>query len=124
MLGAVYVVALGGVALHGIVLWEDPLQRAAALAVTALALGLTVNMVRNGTFAPRATIELRAEPDGDRGWFSLVAAGRAVPADVVLEYADGTEQRVRGASGEIARFDALRRVTLHPAVAGRRARPS
>jgi hypothetical protein len=114
VLGAVYVVALGGVALHGIALWEDPLQRAAALAVTALALGLTVSMVRSGTFTPRATLELRAEPGGDAGWFSLVAAGRAVVADVVLAYADGTEQRVRAASGEIARFDALRRVTLTP----------
>ena len=71
-------------------------------------------MVRSGTFAPRATIELRAEPDGERGWFALVAAGRAVEAEVVLEYADGTEQRVHGASGEIARFAALRRVTLTP----------
>ena len=114
VLGVVYVVSLGGVALHGLVLWEDPLQRAAALAVTALALVLTVNMMRNGTFAPRATLELRAEPDGDRGWFSLVAAGRALPADVVLEYADGSEQRVRGASGEVARFGALRRVTVTP----------
>ena len=114
VLGAVYVVALGGVALHGLVLWEDPLQRAAALAVTALALVLTVSMVRSGTFAPRATLELRAEPDGERGWFALVAAGRAVEAEVLLEYADGTEQRLRGASGEIARFEALRRVTLTP----------
>ena len=114
VLGAVYVVALGGVALHGLVLWEDPLQRAAALAVTVLALVLTVSMVRSGTFAPRATLELRAEPDGERGWFALVAAGRAVEAEVLLEYADGTEQRLRGASGEIARFEALRRVTLTP----------
>ena len=42
VLGVVYVVALGGVALHGLVLWEDPLQRACALAVTALALAMTV----------------------------------------------------------------------------------
>jgi hypothetical protein len=37
-----------------------------------------------------------------------------VEADVVLAYADGSEQRLRAASGEIARFDALRRVTLTP----------
>ena len=114
VLGTVYGIALGGVALHGIALWEDPLQRAAALAVTVLALVLTVNMVRGGTFAPRATIELRADPGGDAGRFSLVAAGRAVPADVVLTYADGTEQHVSGASGEVARFGALRRVTVTP----------
>jgi DNA-binding MarR family transcriptional regulator len=114
VLGAVYVIALGGVALHGIALWDDPLQRAAALAVTVLALVLTVNMVRGGAFVPRATIELRADADGDVGWFSLVAAGRAVVADVVLEYADGTEQVERAASGEIVRFASLRRVTLTP----------
>lgn len=114
VLGGVYAIALGGVALHGIALWEDPLQRAAALAVTALALGLTIGMVRDGTFAPRATVELRAEPGGDRGWFSVVAAGRAVAADVVLAYGDGSQERVRAASGEIARFAALRHVTLTP----------
>ena len=32
----------------------------------------------------------------------------------MLAYADGSEQRVRGAGGEIARFDAVRRVTVTP----------
>ena len=52
LLGAVYAIALGGVALHGLVLWDDPLQRACAFAVTALAIVMTAGMARDGAAAP------------------------------------------------------------------------
>lgn len=112
LLVAVYVVALGGVALHGLVLWEDPLQRACALAVTVLALGMTVSMVRRGTLAPRATIELRHVEDDEAGTFSVLCAGQPATADVVLGYARGDELRLRGAAGDIPRFASLRRVSV------------
>jgi hypothetical protein len=114
VLVGVYVVALGGVALHGLVLWEDPLQRACALAVTALALGMTVSMVRRGTFAPRATIELRHVDDDEGATFAVVCAGQPAIADVVLEYDGGDEVRVRAAAGDVPRFAALRRMTIAP----------
>jgi amino acid permease len=43
--------------LHGTVIWQEPLQRAAALAVSVLTLGGTIALARRGTFAaPRARV--------------------------------------------------------------------
>jgi amino acid permease len=113
VLGAVYAIALGGVALHGLVIWEDPLQRAAALGVTALALVMTVRMARDGTFAPRATVQLRHDVETDTGWLTLVRAGRPAPAEILLEYAGG-ERGAPSADGAIPRFSALRSVRFTP----------
>ena len=109
----VYVVAVGGVAVHGLYLWEDPFQRACAIAVTLLALVMTARMARGATFAPRATIELRLDADGDEARLSLVSAGRPAVADVVLAYDDGGEQRLEDGA-VISRFAALRSVTVTP----------
>ncbi len=114
VLVAVYVVALGGVALHGLVLWEDPMQRACALAVTALALAMTVGMMRRGTFAARATVELRHVDDDAAATFSVVCAGRPLCTDIVLEYDRGDELRLRATAGDIPRFTSLRRMAVTP----------
>ena len=124
VLVAVYVVALGGVALHGLVLWEDPLQRACALAVTALATAMTVSMVRRGTFAARATVELRHVDDDAGAMFSVICAGRPLCADIVLEYDRGDELRLRAAVGDIPHFASLRRIELTPDWAGVAAIPA
>ena len=113
VLGAVYAVALGGVLVHGLFLWDDPLQRAAAFAVTALALVMTASMARSGAFAPRATVQLRHDAVSDTGTFALVLAGRPADAEVLLEYGDG-ERGAPAADGEIARFSALRSVRFVP----------
>jgi hypothetical protein len=112
VLAAVYAVAIGGVALHGLVLWDDPLQRAAALLVTLLAAAMTVGMARGGSFAPRATIELRHDDQDDSARFAVVAGGRLVAAEVGLSYDDG--ELLMGAGGEIERFSALRSLSVAP----------
>jgi hypothetical protein len=113
VLGAVYAISLGGVALHGLFIWDEPLQRASAFVVTALALAMTAGMVRDGVFAPRATVQLRHELETDTGRLSLVLAGRPAPAEVVLDYSDGA--RVVTAAGDaIAGFSALRRLSVTP----------
>ncbi|HEY1538244.1 MAG TPA: hypothetical protein VGF63_02520 [Solirubrobacteraceae bacterium] len=114
VLGGVYTIAVGGVALHGAVLWTDPLQRACAIAIAVLALALTARAARGGAFAPEATIELRHDAIDATATLAIVAAGRAVLADVVLAYDDGREQRARGARINVARFEALRRVVVTP----------
>ena len=111
LLWTVYAITLGGVALHGLVLWEDPVRRLSALFVTVVALAITASMLRNGTFARRATIELCHDGIDDSARFSIVASGRPAAADVVLEYADG-EQRLRGATGEIPAISTLRRAVF------------
>ena len=113
VLGGVYAIALGGVALHGLFLWDDPLQRGCAFAVTALAVVMTAGMARDGTFAPRATIQLRQDLESDTGALTLVLAGRPVPAEVVLEYAGG-ELVAAPPDGDIARFSALRGLRVTP----------
>jgi hypothetical protein len=111
LLVVLYAIALGGVALHGLVLWADPLQRAVAIGVTGLALAMTASMVRSGTLAPRATIELREDGADDPAQFSIVTAGAPTLADVVLEYEDG-ERCVRADAGEIPAPSSLRRAVF------------
>jgi amino acid permease len=109
----VYVVAVGGVAAHGLYLWEDPFQRACAIAITLLALAMTFRMARGETFAPRATIELRQDVEDDEAQLSLVTAGRPATAEVLLAYVDGSERRLRDGD-VIPRFASLRSVTVTP----------
>ena len=119
VLAVVYAIALGGVLVHGLFIWDDPLQRAAAFGVTALALVMTAGMVRNGTFAPRATAQLRHDIAADTAQFSVVVAGHRARTEAVAEYDDG--RRVPLAEDTpIDRFSALRSVIFRPdwAVAG------
>ncbi len=117
VLATVYAIALGGVLVHGLFIWDDPLQRAAAFAVTALALVMTAGMARSGTFAPRATAQLRHDLAADTAQFSVVMAGRPALAEAVAEYDDG--HRVVLADGApIDRFSALRSVAFTPDWAG------
>jgi amino acid permease len=45
-----YLLYLAGLFLHGLVIWENPVQRVAALAVGVVMLGLTTALLRRGTF--------------------------------------------------------------------------
>jgi hypothetical protein len=48
---------LVGLFLHGLIIWQDPLQRVAALTVSTMTLGGTILLARRGTFAgPRAPV--------------------------------------------------------------------
>ena len=107
--------ALGGVALHGLVLWEDPLQRAAALLVDRgrrradgeHAAQRHVRAARDDRAAPR-----RARDDSAR--FSIVAAGRPALPTSCSTTATATSSRMRAATGEIPRFSSLRRAVFSP----------
>ena len=72
---------------------------------------MTAGMTRNGTFAPRATAQLRHDLAADTAQFSVVVAGRPARAEAVAEYDDG--RRIALADGApIDRFSALRSVTF------------
>jgi amino acid permease len=51
--GGIYVLYLAALFLHGLVIWEHPLHRLAALATGVMALSLTVALARRQTFARR-----------------------------------------------------------------------
>jgi len=116
----IYLLFLASLFLHGLVIWENPVQRAAALAAGLLMVGATMAMARRGAFASRLVVELRedqrgrglcpesrrAQPEG-QATFVITAGGQPATAEVRLGYADG-ERRVRAATAEIPTFSALR----------------
>jgi amino acid permease len=111
LLGAIYLLFVAGVFLHGLVIWDDPFKRGAALLAGVAMVAMTLTMARRGAFAPRTNLELR-DGDGDgAAAFAVTATGRPAEADVLLEYPDG-ERRLRAARGEIPAFPSLRRVTF------------
>jgi amino acid permease len=135
----VYLLFLASLFLHGLVIWENPLQRAAALAVGLLMLGATIAMARRGAFASRVVVELREDRREQRlcpeapsrgfvaspaerlsrgaqpeGWatFAITASGQPASAEVRLGYGDG-ERQIQTATGQVPRFSSLRYVNFH-----------
>ena len=83
---------------------------------------MTVSMVRRGTFAPRATIELRAEPDGDDAARSpLVRAGRPVQSPTSCSSTPAaTRTRARPPAARSPRFARAAPDRGHPGLGRRR----
>ncbi len=111
----IYMLFLASIFMHGLIIWQDPLQRAGALIAGFGTLGLTVDMIRRRSFAPRAVVELRQDVDEvegeERASFTVTASGRPQEAQVELGYAEGVE-RCRATAGQVDRFSALRHVTF------------
>jgi amino acid permease len=109
--GGISVFFLIGILLHGLVIWEDPIERAAALAIAALTVGLVVSILRGPSFRRAVAIEIRDAPRGVmEPAFSVVVAGQSRPAEVTLDHDDGTS-KVTGATGPV-RLGSLRRATF------------
>ena len=108
----VVAVYLGGILAHGLVIWEAPLERAAALLVSAVMVGLKIMFVRRGVFEPRASIEVRADQArGDQVEVDVTAAGKRVEGSARLELADGETALAAGRDGG-RRLRDLRSVTV------------
>jgi amino acid permease len=104
----VYLLYLAGLLLHGLVIWENPGQRAVALVVGVMMLGVTIALVRRGSFAPRLVVELRQDQsEGGRALFNITVGGQSVPAAVRLGYPDSEKQH-EAATGEVPAFSSLR----------------
>jgi len=112
--GGIYLVALGSLFLHGLLIWQDPFRRAVALLVGVVVLGTTYLMVRQGAFARRLVIEIRQDRAAEgAGTFTVTDSGRAATqARVRLGYADG-ERVYQAASGAIPEFPTLCSATIH-----------
>lgn len=108
ILTLIYLLYLAGLLLHGLIIWQEPVQRLAALGIALLAIAMPIVMVRAGAFRRRAVIELYAQLDGRRpATFAVSAAGQPRSAEVQLCY-DQVDRCSRAASGEIPDFAALR----------------
>ena len=103
-----YLLYLTGLLLHGLVIWENPGQRAVALGVGVMMLGVTIALVRRGSFAPRLVVELRQDQsEGGRALFNITVGGQSLPAAVRLGYPDSEKQH-EAATGEVPAFSSLR----------------
>jgi len=107
--GVVSAIFLTGIVLHGLVIWTDPIERGAALAVAALTVVVVGWILRGPSFRRSATIEVRDAQRGavvDAG-FNVTAGGRPLAASVELDHRDGRTD-LHAATGPLA-LDGLRR---------------
>jgi amino acid permease len=96
---------LAAVLLHGLVIWDDALARAAAFVVAAVMAAAIAGAWRLGAFRRRSVVELRREPERDLGVLEVTAAGRDVAAPVLLDGRPAT-------TGPFERFSRLREVVV------------
>lgn len=114
ILGGVYIFFLGGILIHGIVIWDDAWERVGAVAASLITVVMTAAMMRRGAFESRLSLEVRSDRTANgRTHFRMASAGQAMSSDVSLEYPDGTRQ-LRAADAEIPRFSSLRRAGFRP----------
>lgn len=108
LITSIYFVFLASIFLHGLVIWQGPVERAGALLVGVLMLGVTIVMARRGAFVPRVVVELREDlSEGERAVFAITASGQPGTAEVRLGYPEG-EQRYQAATGEVPALSLLR----------------
>ena len=108
LIAGVYLISITGLLLHGLVIWQNPLERAVALTTGLAMLAVTAIMIRQRVFAPRLVLELRQEQaEAGRASFAITMAGKDLPGEVQLEYAEGWQEFI--ASGaEVPQFSQLR----------------
>ncbi len=111
LVGVLYLLFLGSFILHGVFIWQRPLERVVVLLVALIIVGATIHMMWRGRFRPRLVLELLMDKsEGNQASFAVTANGRALQADVKLGYR--FEEKVLGTSGVIPNFEGLERVTL------------
>jgi amino acid permease len=93
-LGTVYLISIGGLFLHGLLIWQNTLERLVALLAAILMLTMTVLMYRRGVFQPRANLELVQQADQpDQVSLTLIVDGQPYPAEATLTYKDSGQRR-------------------------------
>jgi hypothetical protein len=108
-----YVLFNANLFLHGLVIWNNPMERVAALGFGTLMLGMTLVMIRRGAFRRRPVVEWRDDQrDASSAVFSVVANGQPLPVELQWGCADG-EQYVQAATGDGPAFTTLREATFH-----------
>jgi hypothetical protein len=108
----IYLLYLASLFLHGLVIWQDPFERAGALIAGLAVLGATLLMLRRLAFAPRAVVELRAQPDPAQGAsLGIRVGGQPTPTELRLEYPEG-EKVLQSADGEVPILASLQSVAF------------
>lgn len=112
IVGMVYLIFVGSIFLHGLVIWDNPIQRVAALVVGVIVLAVTAEMVRQRIFTPRAVIELRVDYGiRDQASINIMANGERMAASVSLAYGNA-ENQMQAMQGIIPEFSRLLSATI------------
>lgn len=111
LLGAVYLLFLAGVWIHGLVIWQNPVERLAAVLCGLLVLIMTVLALKTGAFRRRLVVQFRQNAVGEQATFSVVAGGEAATADVVARDLQG-DTAYHAASGQVLDAASLQRLTF------------
>ena len=107
-LAGIFIFFWTSIAVHGLVIWQDPLLRLLALSTGLVVLGMTIVMLRRGMLEPRVVIELRQDRRlGMRDEFNVTANGRPLSVNVRLEFAEGDQQST-DFTGHVPAFEKLR----------------
>ncbi|MGE5602210.1 MAG: hypothetical protein ACM30E_04125 [Nitrososphaerales archaeon] len=128
LLGGIYLLFIGSIFLHGLVIWQAPIQRICALAVSLFMLVATGILIRRGAFAGRVVVEIcedrasgvAATGNGEsRGRFAVTAFGKPASVAARLLYLTGARE-CAGSAGDLQDFGSLCEITFDlPAVAAR-----
>jgi DNA-binding transcriptional ArsR family regulator len=113
LLGGVYLLFLGNVLVHGLVIWKEPWLRAGAVLIAAGIVAMTARMARNGTFSRRLNIEMREDKAEGRTFFAITAGGQESTSNITLDYGD-SERHLQASAGEIPAFSSLRHAVFEP----------
>jgi hypothetical protein len=112
VLVVIYLFFLATIFVHGLFLWEAPLERITALVVGLVVLAVTIMVLRGGALKPRAVVELRDDLSlNGHSVFNVTSAGQSLPAEIALIYDHGTRE-VCAASGSVQEFESLRAMAV------------
>ncbi len=107
----VSVLYIAAIALHGLVIWQEPIDRGLAILVALGVAALAVRATRRGSFRPRAAVQIRVTGDGT-GNAVLEAADAGRPMSIAVEHAGSAPtERVPGAEiilGDAGRLGPIR----------------
>jgi amino acid permease len=108
----VYGVFFVSILAHGLVIWQNPLQKAVALAASLAVVIVTVVMIRRRAFGTRLVIEVRMdEPQDNCVNLNIVTNGQPLPTEVRLNYSTRSQTVIIN-SINVADFKALRSISV------------
>jgi len=111
LLGAVYLLFVADVWVHGLVIWQSPVERLAAIGCGLLVLVMTLLALKTGAFRRRVVVQLRQNEGQKEATFTVVAGGEAAIAEVVARTGQG-ETMYHTASGQVLDAASLSSLTF------------
>jgi hypothetical protein len=101
--------------LHGLAIWQNPIEQGGALFTAGLMIATTVIMARQGAFVRRVVVEVRMEARDRqheaelRGSFNIIAGGQPAVANIQLTYTDYS-QSLQAAAGPLPHLAELQSI--------------